>query len=152
MNNSLDLIKKDHEALEALFKEFEGLGEDDTAHKRRLMDKIKKDFLFHAKMEETLCYPQFREALTGENERLIDGSFTEHQEAKDMIEALTSFDEASAEFDERAAMFIDQVRTHVMEEEGTILPVVQKEVPSEVLSALGDDILTFRESHGGTMP
>ncbi len=152
MNNSLDLIKKDHEALEALFKEYEELEGDDTADRRRLMDKIKKDFLFHAKMEETLVYPQFRELLSTENKRLIDESFLEHQEAKDMIEQLSVFDEASVEFEEMAEAFIEQVRVHVLEEETTILPMVQTEILPEVLSALGDDILTFRESHGGATP
>jgi hemerythrin-like domain-containing protein len=152
MNDPFDIIKRDHETVEKLFSDYETLEEEATEERRPLVDKIIAELELHAEMEETLCYPHFKEALPPENLELIEEAYLEHQEAKTAIEQLKTLDETLPEFEEVVASLIEGVRHHVMEEEQELLPKVKERLLPEVLSAMGDDMITFKESKGGTTP
>jgi hemerythrin superfamily protein len=151
MNDPFEVIKKDHESVEALFKEFENV-EDDPEERKWIVEKLAEALTLHAEMEETICYPQFKEALKPEDQALLDEAYTEHQETKTTLEHLTSLEETGTEFEEGVKALMEQVRHHVHEEEQEIIPKVKQEVPPEVLSAMGDDMMTFKESKGGIAP
>jgi hemerythrin-like domain-containing protein len=151
MNDPFELLKKDHETVETLFKEYEEL-EEDGSEKRGLIEKITQELMLHAEMEETICYPQFKEVLGPEEQSFLEQAYLEHQETKNTLEHLKTLEDTEIEFDEGVRALIEQVRHHIGEEEQEILPLVQQTMQPEVQRAMGDDMMTFKEARGGITP
>ncbi len=152
MNDPFELIKKDHETIEALFKEFEDTDEDTSTERREILEKITHELILHTEMEETLCYPQFKEAVGAEDKSLLEQAYLEHQETKSTLEHLKNLEDTGVDFDEGVRALVEQVRHHFKEEEQEMFPKVQQEILPEILSAMGDDMMTFKESRGGIAP
>jgi hemerythrin-like domain-containing protein len=62
------LLKKDHQAVEALFKKFERAGENAGRLKRQTMDRIIHELSQHAAVEEQVFYPMARKVLRDEED------------------------------------------------------------------------------------
>lgn len=151
-NDPIALIKRDHEILEQLFIEYEDVAaEDDVTERRRIVNFISKELNAHTEMEETLCYPRFKEALGPDEKKMIDEAYLEHQEAENLFEELKNLDEVGVDFEELMETIILSVRRHMREEENEILPKIEI-LGDDTLGSLGDDILTFKESGGGATP
>jgi len=81
----LATVKADHEAVRALFQQFDALGRDgeqDTA-RAELVDEICRALTIHMRLEEDLFYPALRAAQG--NEELIDEAEAEHAGARDLV-------------------------------------------------------------------
>src|SRR6476469_7023589 len=79
--NAIKLLKQDHKAVEALFKQFEKAGENAHKQKRDLADRIVHELAVHAAIEEQLLYPAARAV----DERMRDDvleALEEHHVAK----------------------------------------------------------------------
>lgn len=145
-NDPVEIIKTDHTEVEGLFAEYEALGDGAVATKQNTADQIIDALTIHAEMEETLCYPRFKDALTKEEDKLVAEAYVEHDGVKKLLTELKTLDPAVPEFDATMKVLMEQVRHHVKEEEGELLPVVEKEMKEEDLAAMGDEMLTFKES------
>jgi hemerythrin-like domain-containing protein len=146
-NNPVAIIKKDHKIVEGIFKEYEALGDAAVVTKRKLVDEIIDELTVHAEMEETLCYPQFKEVFTKEDDKMVDEAYVEHAGAKKLLSDLKSLQPDQPEFDATVKVLMEQVRHHIKEEENELLPTVEKEVPEEDLEKMGDEMVAFKESH-----
>jgi hemerythrin superfamily protein len=145
-NNPIEIIKKDHKVVEELFKEYESLGDDAVSSKQKLVDQIIEELTNHAEMEETLCYPRFKEVFTKEEDKKVDEAYVEHKEAKRLLSDLEGLQPEQPEFDASVQVLMEQIRHHVKEEEEDLLPMVEKEVPEDELSEMGDKMIAFKES------
>jgi hemerythrin superfamily protein len=148
-NDPIAIIKEDHEKVEALFREYEELGDSAYATKRKIADQVIMELTAHAEMEETICYPAFKEAFTKEDDKMVDEAYVEHEGAKMLLAKLEGLDAEDPEFDASMKVLMEQIRHHVEEEEGELLPAVEEEVPEEELAAMGDAMMEFKESRGG---
>lgn len=142
----IDIIKKDHRTVEALFKEYEGLGEKAYAHKRQVVDQIIKELTVHAEMEESLAYPRFKEIFNKEDDQMVEEAYVEHEGAKNLLADLVALEPENPEFDARVKVLMEQITHHVKEEEGELLPKAKQEVPEDVLAKMGEEMLAFKES------
>jgi hemerythrin superfamily protein len=146
-NDPITIIKDDHELVEELFSEYEELEEDDADERRRIADEIIARLTTHAEMEETLCYPKFRDALADtEDNALIEEAYAEHTSVKDLLNNLETLDAATPEFEGKMNVLSEQVRHHVKEEEGELLPKIEEVMSADALTALGEEMLAFKES------
>jgi hemerythrin-like domain-containing protein len=146
--NPIDIITSDHRKVEALFEEFEELGDTAFAHKRQIVDTIIKELEVHAEMEETLCYPKFQSKFAKEGDKLVEEAFAEHESAKIVLEELKSLDPEDAKFDAKVKVLKEQIEHHVAEEEGEILPKAQDEMSSEELETMAEEMMEFKGSRG----
>lgn len=150
-HNPVAIIKKDHQLVEGLFKEYEGLGDDAVATKRKVVDQIIEELTNHAEMEETLCYPRFKEAFDKEDDKMVEEAYVEHAGAKNLLNDLKTLQPDQPEFDASVKVLMEQIRHHVEEEETELLPTVEKEVPEEELEAMGNEMAAFKESRGAAV-
>ena len=119
--DALELLRKDHERVEQLFRRFErGRGEEDRSG---LIEEACAALTEHADLEEQYFYPVVQ-AITGDEE-LVEEAQIEHASVRQLIEAL----QGGAQGPRELAAFrvlIEYVRHHVQEEEERIFPLVRK--------------------------
>jgi hemerythrin superfamily protein len=145
-NNPIEILKTDHQTVEELFAEFEELDAEARPQKREVVDRIIGELTLHAEMEETICYPSFKEVLDAEDIDLIDEAYVEHGSVKQLIEQLKVLDAEQPEFDANMEVLMEQVRHHVEEEEDELLPAVEEKMAEEELGAMGDAMIEFKET------
>ena len=125
-----DLIRRDHTQVLAIFHRY---SLDATARtKRGIADTVCLAIEVHAQLEEEIFYPALRAA----GSQLVDKSFPEHAEIKDLIATLRHTDAADVQFD---ANFMDLMRAvihHVADEETVLLPQAES-LMAERLPELG---------------
>ena len=145
-NDPIAIIKDDHRAVEKLFKEYEKLGDGAVVHKRDIADQIIENLTIHAEMEEALCYPRFKEAFNNEDDKMVEEAYVEHEGAKNLLADLSALKADDPKFDASMQVLMEQIRHHVEEEEGELLPRAEKEVPEETLMAMGAEMMEFKKA------
>ena len=124
--NAIDLLKKDHDDVNALFKDYEMLAEDDgdAGDRRALSTQICGMVAVHAMIEEEIFYPAARKA--GVDEDLLDEADIEHGSAKQLIAEIGAADPADSHYDARVKVLGEYIRHHVKEEESELFPACRK--------------------------
>jgi len=145
-NDPAAIIKEDHRKVEALFKEYEGLGDRAHVTKREIADQVIKELTVHAEMEEQLCYPRFKDAFVKEDDKMVDEAYVEHQGAKMLLEKLKVLQPEDEEFGASMMVLMEQIRHHVKEEENELLPAVEKKVAPQTLEEMAAEMLEFKEA------
>jgi hemerythrin-like domain-containing protein len=120
--NVIDLLKKDHRTVSALFKQFEEADEEEEEQKVALAQQICLELSVHAEVEERIFYPAAREALEGEAEDLIDEAAVEHRSLKMLIAEIDGSSPDDQLFAANVKVLKEYVEHHVKEEEREIFP------------------------------
>lgn len=120
-DDALAVLKRDHERVQAMFEQYEALGERARAGKRKLANEICRELSLHAELEEALFYPALRGAGRDYHE-MVDEALVEHAAAKDLIGQIEAMDAGEELFDARVKVLGEQVAHHVEEEEGELFP------------------------------
>ena len=120
--DAIELLKKDHDDVDRLFKDYEELVDGNfSPEDRRLMStRLCGMLAVHAMIEEEIFYPAARAAKV--NSDLLDEAEIEHGSMKALI---ADIGEAGAEqrlYDARVKVLGEYVRHHVKEEEGELFP------------------------------
>jgi hemerythrin superfamily protein len=119
--NAIDLLKRDHDEVEDLFKQFEASEERDTASRGELAMRICAALAVHAEIEEELFYPALRRGARDAAD-LLDEAAVEHQSLKDIIERLRAASPSDPLFNAGVKVLSEYVKHHVHEEEDEIFP------------------------------
>lgn len=120
-DDALAILKQDHERVQAMFEQYEALGERAHAGKRKLANEICRELSLHAELEEALFYPALRGAGKDYHE-MVDEALVEHAAAKDLIGQIEGMDVRGELFDAKVKVLGEQVAHHVEEEEGELFP------------------------------
>jgi len=122
--NALDLLKRDHDEVDAMFRQFEDMKDDgDAAAKESLVEKICDALTVHAQIEEEIFYPAARRALQQEEGKdLLDEAAVEHQTLKDLVGRLESAPIDDPLYDAGVKVLSEYVKHHVKEEENELFP------------------------------
>ncbi len=125
-SNAIDLLKKDHDEVDSLFKEYEMLaeGEGDARDKRELSTRICGMLAVHAMIEEEIFYPAARAADVDAD--LLDEAEIEHGSAKQLIAEIGAADASASLYDARVKVLGEYIRHHVKEEENELFPACRK--------------------------
>jgi hemerythrin superfamily protein len=119
--NAIDLLKRDHDEVEDLFKQFEAGEERDAALRGELAMRICAALTVHAEIEEEIFYPAIRRAASDAAD-LLDEAAVEHQSLKDIIERLQAASTSDPLFNAGVKVLSEYVKHHVKEEENEIFP------------------------------
>ena len=124
--DAIDLLKKDHDDVDALFKEYEMLadGEGDAGDKRALSTRICGMLAVHAMIEEEIFYPAARKADVDAD--LLDEAEIEHGSAKELIAQIGAAGVSEPLYDARVKVLGEYIRHHVKEEESELFPACRK--------------------------
>lgn len=141
-NDAISLLTQDHRNVERLFKQFEGLDDDDE-NKAELVQTICAELTAHSAVEEEIFYPAAREALGEEGEDILDEAEVEHAGAKELIAQLEEAQPGDDLYDAKVTVLAEYIRHHVKEEEGELFPKLKD---SDLdLDALGEELRARKE-------
>jgi hemerythrin superfamily protein len=131
--DALQLLKKDHAEVNALFTQFDDA--TDADEKADLAAQLCRMLTIHAACEEELLYPAAHEAI---DDDLVYEAEVEHQSAKDLIARIEDADPEAENFEALVKVLGEYVRHHVREEEGELFAQLKR---SDVdLAALGIEL------------
>jgi hemerythrin superfamily protein len=134
--NALMLLKTDHKTVEALFKQFEKIGDNGASKKKALVQKIIKELAVHAAIEEQVFYPAVRKAVKKAEDDVLE-ALEEHHIVKWVLSELDGMDPEEERFDAKVTVLMENVRHHVKEEEQELFPEVKKKMSAKELTVLG---------------
>lgn len=126
------IIKRDHQAIEDLFKEYQ----DAATERRSEMEAALFNALdAHEKMEDTYFYPELK-GLSDDEDQLTD---IEAEQLK-LKEEVMTVRMLSGDKEDRILSMIDMVLAHAKREEEEVLPEAEKILDSAKLEALGEEM------------
>jgi hemerythrin superfamily protein len=130
----IDAIIADHRVFESVFVELEMSG--DPRLRRDLVEHVIAELVRHSVAEEQYLYPTARKALP-DGDEVADHEIEEHAEAEKVMKALDGTDVTDPKFDELLSELIADIRHHLDEEEGDLLPRLRNACDAEDLRELG---------------
>ena len=142
--DAIALLKDDHKRVDALFKRFAKLKQDDE-EKAGLVETICEELTIHARVEEEIFYPAVREAIGDDD--LMDEADVEHESAKTLIAQLTRMRPGDDHYDAKVTVLGEYIRHHVKEEQEEMFP--QARAAKVDLKALGAKIAARKQELSG---
>ena len=145
--DAIAVLKRDHEEVERLFRQFEKLTERAHRSKQRIVMKIIRELAIHAAVEEMLFYPAVRTAAMKANVRALKEaadtvleSLEEHHVVKWTLSELEKMKPEDERYDAKVQVLMESVRHHVEEEEEELFPKARRLLGDDLLLELGDKI------------
>ncbi|MBV8581553.1 MAG: hemerythrin domain-containing protein [Candidatus Eremiobacteraeota bacterium] len=136
----LGLIKRDHDEVKALFKEFEGLGPNAHVTRAKLAKKIMDSLVKHDEAEEQTLYDLLKERTEETDERVkLFEAYTEHEMASALIKSLHETDGESEEFLGKFSALQEAVEHHIKDEEGYVHKFAREVLEKDELEQLGPE-------------
>ncbi|WP_224370439.1 hemerythrin domain-containing protein [Hyalangium versicolor] len=130
--DAIALLKADHKTVESLFRRFEQAGQNAKKLKRKLVDQMVRELAVHAVIEEEIFYPTVRAQVEKLNDDVLE-ALEEHHVVKWLLTELENLPPEAERFDAKVKVLIENVRTHVKEEEQELFPQVRRAfTPSEL--------------------
>jgi hypothetical protein len=129
------LLKKQHEEVKDLFKQYEKAEED--SEKQELFEEIANDFAAHGEIEEKIFYPA---VYVGQLKDKLKEAVEEHLAAKRVAADLLDMEPSDEQFDAKVKVLQELIEHHVEEEEGELFPLVQQNFAREELETLGEQM------------
>lgn len=139
--DAIALLKEDHRKVKRLLKQLDAAG--DGAERRGLFDEVERELLAHARLEEELFYPRFKEAVGDDDEetRRYFEAHEEHEVAERVAAEIRAHrDPSSPEYAAKCKVLKDLVEHHIEEEEKDMFPTARTAIGREDLLHLGDDM------------
>ncbi len=123
--DAIALLKADHKTVETLFRKFEDAGPNAKKLKRKLVDQIVRELAVHSVIEEMVFYPLVRSKADTLNDQVLE-ALEEHHVVKWLLKELEDLPAEAERFDAKVKVLMENVRTHVEEEEKELFPAVRK--------------------------
>jgi hemerythrin-like domain-containing protein len=155
-NDAVSLLERDHEEVRELLGQLEGTTTRASAKRAELLERIALEVRVHAKIEEEIFYPAFRQAgRSGEDEKLFYEAREEHGLVHTTLPQIESTDPATELFGARAKVLKDLIEHHAEEEEDELFPRAKELLGRERLVELGERLRARKEelkAQGGPEP
>lgn len=130
--------------MEQLFRQFELASKTSAVENQRdLAQRIVRELSVHAAAEEQVLYPAIRRALD-DGERVGNDAIAEHAELKQLLADLDGVQPHDDRFFPGFRRVMEVVRSHVADEEGTLLPRLRDAVGQEELYELAEALTSAK--------
>ena len=143
---AIQLLKKDHREVDAMFDEYEQL--EDDAEKLALFQKIALALKVHTRIEEEIFYPAERGEVEDD---MLDEAYVEHDGAKKLIAEIEAMNPGDEFYDAKVKVLGEYVKHHVKEEEQPGGIFAQSKKGEEDLNAMGERLKARKEELMGQM-
>jgi hemerythrin superfamily protein len=143
--DAAELLKQDHRAVEALFRQFEEAGDRAHKTKRQVVDQISKELEVHTTIEEEILYPAIEAKAKKDEEAAVKESYEEHHVVKVLLGELAGMAPDADEFEAKVTVLMENVRHHVEEEETELLPDATELLGKERMEELGEQLARRKE-------
>ncbi|OBK71344.1 hemerythrin domain-containing protein [Mycobacterium sp. 1274761.0] len=138
----IDDIVTDHREVEEIFKELESNRNPDQ--RRQLVEHVITELVRHSVGEEMYLYPAARKALP-DGDKLVDHELHEHAEAEEIMKKIEKTEAEDAGFDKLVGELIKDIRHHIADEEGDLLPKLREVCDRQELAELGEKFASAKK-------
>lgn len=142
--DAIVLLKKDHQEVRKLFREFEKAGENATARKGQIVAKVIELLTVHTYIENEVMYPRVRDLLPDLEDDVLE-SYEEHHVADILVMELAAMKPDHERFDAKTTVLIENVSHHMDEEEQDWFPKVREGLGRKALQEMGADMLEAKK-------
>jgi hemerythrin superfamily protein len=125
--DAITLLTRDHGTARRLLRQLAKTTTRGASRRRALLEQVAKEVQIHARIEEEIFYPAFREAArSGDDEMLFLEAAEEHGLVHIVLPQLQKTDPKTELFSARAKVLKDLVEHHAEEEEKQLFPRARK--------------------------
>ncbi|MFE7745575.1 hemerythrin domain-containing protein [Nocardia sp. NPDC057455] len=142
--DAIVLLRDDHKAIRKLFREFEKAGEDATATKGKVVQKIIEALTVHTYLENECMYPEVRKLLPELEDDILE-SYEEHHVADVLVTELAMMKPDDEHFTAKTTVLIENVDHHIDEEENEWFPKVREKLGRKQLQEIGARMQELRK-------
>jgi hemerythrin superfamily protein len=139
--NPSNLIKQDHRTVKTLFRKFERA--KTSSEKQRIGQEIIEELSIHAIIEEQLVYPVIR--ADKRMEESVLNALEEHGVVKHVLAELDKMNVDDERYDAKMHVVTESVEMHIEEEEGELLPRLDKLLASAEKAELARKIVELKQ-------
>jgi hemerythrin-like domain-containing protein len=143
----LKTLKTEHDALRELFEQMKAT--TDRAEKTRttLLEKIEMQLIPHAKWEEEVFYPAFRERADRDGQQTFAEAMAEHHAVENsVIPEVHAADVDTPDFAGRTKVFGELIDHHASEEEKTMFRMARELFSAEERAQLDEEYEAWKAS------
>jgi hemerythrin-like domain-containing protein len=135
--DALTLVREDHRRLEALLERCERLDGDD-GEREALLGQLQSAIRHHVDQEESILYTIFRERARRAEMDLtsLDRALEQHRLVERLTDELTDGDD-DASRKAKLTVLVEQVRTHLDDEDSSVLTAIEDLIDDDTLMELG---------------
>ncbi len=135
--DALTLVREDHRRLEALLERCERLDGDD-GEREALLGQLQSAIRHHVDQEESILYMIFRERARRAEMDLtsLDRALEQHRLIERLTDELTDGDD-DASGKAKLTVLLEQVRTHLDDEDSSVLTAIEDLIDDDTLMELG---------------
>ena len=131
--NAIDILTADHRVVDGYFQKIK---ENEDRNHQQTYKKIQFELDAHAHIEETIFYPYLLEHGDKELRKIVREGIEEHRQVKLFLAELDELSGDNERFKAKLKVLMEDVEHHVEEEEDEMFPMVEDQVPREVLEKL----------------
>jgi hemerythrin-like domain-containing protein len=143
----LQTLKTEHDALRALFDELKDTTDRGVKTREALLEKIEANLIPHAKWEEKVFYPAFKERADRDGLQTHAEALAEHHAVEtSVIPEVHAADPGTPEFAGRTKVFGEFIDHHAKEEEKTMFKMVRELFSAEERAQLDEDYESWKQS------
>jgi hemerythrin superfamily protein len=143
--DAIALLKADHKTVETLFRKFEQAGKNAKKLKRKLVDQLVRELAMHAVIEEQVFYPAVRAKAEKLEEQVLE-ALEEHHVVKWTLKELEDLPPEAERFEAKVKVLMENIRTHVAEEERELFPQVRKAFSPRELKDMAEALLLAKRA------
>ncbi len=143
--DAIVVLKKDHQEIRRLFRQFQSAGEDATRRKGLTVDRILEQLTVHTYIENECMYPRVRELVPNLEDDVLE-SYEEHHVADVLCMELAAMKPDDERFDAKTTVLIESVSHHMEEEETDWFPKVRSALGRKQLQEIGAEMLELKKS------
>ena len=143
--DAIVMLKKDHQEVRRLFREFDTLGDDAVKRRGELATKILEELTVHTYLENEVMYPEVRSLLPDLDDDVLE-SYEEHHVADVLCMELSTMQPDDDHFVAKMTVLKENVEHHMEEEEQEWFPKVREGLGRKQLQDMGQRMLDMRPS------
>ena len=144
--DAIQMLKKDHKEVKALFKEFERFRGRAGKKQQPVVTQICQALTVHAQIEEELVYPVFKELRSQDIKDLVREAAEEHKLAKTLIGELTTLSPTDEQYEAKVTVLREYIQHHVKEEEDELFPKTHKHLSAKRFAELEEQITARKQA------
>ena len=148
--NILNTLSEEHEQLRGLFARMEKTSDAAAKTREALLSKIEHGLIPHAKWEEAVFYPAFKERADREGLKTHAEAVTEHLVVEEVvIPSVKAAEFGTPQFAGRVKVFGELIDHHATEEEKTMFKMAKIMFSAEELGQLDEQYEQWKSSPDG---
>lgn len=136
----LKTLKAEHDVVRGLFDEIKGTTDRAEKGRTQLLEQIEANLIPHAKWEEQVFYPAFKQRADRDGLQTHAEAVAEHRAVEEtVIPDVHAADVTTPEFAGRVKVFGELIDHHASEEEKTMFKMARELFSAEELAQLDED-------------